>query len=325
MGKRKKHPKKKFSIFLYALLALIVVWIIAGVLLFFQKPPASIYAYPENPKQGDTVFIRVKSEAQNIAGTFENEKLVFYKKGSGEFISFLGVDADQKPGSYKISVDIPGLAKLEREIKVSLANFSTAPPAEAPKNTQNGITQAKAISNIVTSDNPALKKALSILTPQPYFSSPFSFPLKKIEKTGFSFGKFISFAKYRLQHFGTDLKAAEKTDIFSVNDGKVVAALNLSNYGKTVIIDHGLDIFSLYLHLDEFLVKKGDIVKKGQIIGLSGSTGYVTAPHLHFSMRVDGQRVDPLAFIQATKKLDDNFMLADISHAFLNIFKSKVK
>ena len=145
------------------------------------------------------------------------------------------------------------------------------------------------------------------------------------KKTGFSFGKFIGFGKYALQRLGVDLKAPEKTKIYSVNDGKVAATLELSNYGKTVIIDHGLDIFSLYLHLDEFKVSVGDMVRRGQLIGLSGDTGYTTAPHLHFSMRVDGQRVDPIAFIETTKKISDNSaapsLTADIANAFINLFR----
>ena len=66
-----------------------------------------------------------------------------------------------------------------------------------------------------------------------------------------------------------------------------------------------------------------EMVKKGQIIGLSGDTGYVTAPHLHFSIRVGTARVDPIAFIETTQKMNDSLILADISNAFLNIFNLK--
>jgi murein DD-endopeptidase MepM/ murein hydrolase activator NlpD len=323
MSTKKNRHKRKLYIFLYIAAGLILVWIALGFFLLSQKQPASIYVFPENPKQGDTVFIRVKTDAGQITGNLGQDRLVFYKKGNfGEWISFLGIDADQKPGDYKIYVDTSSAEHLSNKIKVDLADFSTAPAAFAPNVTQNGITQAKAVSNIITNDNPALKKVLSNFTPQAYFSSPFSYPLSKMEKTGFSFGKFISFAKYKLQHLGTDLKASENTDIFAVNDGKVVATLNLSNYGKTVIIDHGLDIFSMYLHLDEFKVNDGQIVKRGQLIGLSGDTGYVTAPHLHFSMRVGSSRVDPIVFIKTTQKLNDNFFIADITNAFLSFINS---
>ncbi len=323
MLKHKKHKKnkKKFSVFFYAAAGLIAVCLAVGFFLFFQKQPASIYVYPQNPKQGDTVFIRVKSQASEITGNFGQERLIFYKKeNSQDRVSFLGIDAGQKPGAYKIFADTSKAEHLTKEIKVALADFSLAPAVAAPNLKQTGYTNKKAVDNITKNDNPALKKILSKLTPVPYFKDSFSFPLKKIEKTGFSFGKFIGFAKDKLQHLGVDLKAPKKTEIYAVNDGKVVATLNLSNYGKTVIIDHGLDIFSLYLHLEEFKISEGKMVKSGQLIGLSGDTGYVTAPHLHFSMRIGSSRVDPIVFIQTTKKINDNFMLADISAAILSIF-----
>jgi len=330
MSKHKKHSahktkrknKKNFSVLLYVVLCLVVFWLAVGIYLFFNKTPASIYISSENPKQGDTVFIRVKSEANSITGNFENEKLVFYKKqNSNDWISLLGIDADQNPGNYKISVDISSSENLTKEINISLADFSTEATVAAPSSQKTGITVEKAANNVRKNDNPSINKVLDNFTPQPYFASSFSLPLNKIEKTGFSFGKFIGFAKDKLQHLGVDLKAPKDTDIFAINDGKVVATLNLSNYGKTIIIDHGLNIFSLYLHLDQFKVFEGQMVSKGQIIGLSGETGYVTGPHLHFSMRVGASRVDPIAFIETTQKINDNFILADISNAFLNLLK----
>jgi len=317
-----KHKKNKriFSILLYIVAGLVIILLIAGFFLLQKSEPASLYVFPENPKQGDAVFIRVKSRAQEITGTFGEEKLVFYRKGnSSEWISFLGIDADQKPGSYKIYTDTSNAEHLTKEIKISLADFSSQPVVKVSDSSKNGITTQKAINNIRNNDNPVLNKLLSNFTQKPYFTLPFYFPLSKMEESGFSFGKFIGIGKYSLQHFGVDLRAPKKTDIYAVNDGKIVAVLNLSNYGKTVIIDHGLDIFSLYLHLDEFKVAEGQIVRRGQLVGLSGDTGYVTAPHLHFSMRVGGARVDPVEFIQTSQKLNNNFFIADITNAFLNI------
>ena len=307
MGKKKKYISKSSakdkkrkrisSVLLYIFLGQIVFWLAAGFYLFFYKSPDIIYVFPENPKQGDTVFIRVKSKTDNITGNFENKKLVFYRKGKlNEWVYFLGIDAGHNPGQYKISVDTGGIQPLTKEIIVALADFSSAEPVPAPSARQTGVTQIKAVDNIIKNDNPVLKKVLSDFTQEPYFNSPFS--------------------------FGVDLKAPEKTEVYAINDGKVVLTVNLSNYGKTVIIDHGLDIFSLYLHLDEIKVSEGQMVVRSQLIGLSGDTGYTTAPHLHFSVRVGAARVDPIVFIETTKKLEDNFILADISQAFLNIFNN---
>lgn len=319
--RKSKKTKKKNPVFLYVALGLVALLIGIAIFLFFQKTPDSIYVFPENPKQGDTVFIRVKSESSGISGNFEKEKLIFYRNGKlPEWIAFFGIDADQKPGGYKISVNA-GMQQFTKLIKVGLADFSSASAVFAPTAAQTGITTEKAVNNIIKNDNPALKKVLANFTAAPYFSAPFSFPLSVMKNSGLSFGRFIGFGKSKIQHLGVDLAAQEDTNIYAVNDGKVVATLDLSNYGKTVIIDHGLDIFSLYLHLDEFKVSKGDAVKRGQLIGLSGETGYATAPHLHFSIRVGGSRVDPVVFIKTTQKMNDNFILADLLEAFLNIFK----
>ena len=327
-----KRHSKSFSVFLYLIIALAVILLASGFFLFFynpsgsnQKVAASIYVSPENPKQGDTVFIRVTSLANNLTGKFNNQNLLFYKKqNSSDWISFLGIDADQKPGDYIISVDTANLEHFSKSINVSLASFSTAPTAPVPAITKNGYTQNTAIDNIREKDNPALNKIIGIPTAEPYFSGPFSFPLSKISKGGFSFGEFIGLAKSRIQHLGIDLTAPEKTPVYAVNDGKVVLTANLSNYGNTIVIDHGLGIFSLYLHLAQFNVAKGDMVKRGQGIALSGDTGYVTAPHLHFSMRVNGSRVDPIAFINATNKINDGapvISTASIGEAFIKFFK----
>lgn len=317
--KKSKKYKKNFSVFLLAAVgALIIILIASVVFLFFQKTSASIYVFPENPKQGDTVFIRVKSDAGQITGNFEQEKLDFYRKAnSNEWISFLGIDADQKPGDYKIFVDTSKSEHLTEDLKVSLADFSSGIVAKAP--TQAGKSAQAVAQSITKNDNSVINKILGNFTSQPYFTSPFSDPLSKMKISGFPFGKFIGFAKYKLQHFGVDLQASEKTNIRAINDGKVVLIADLPNYGKTIIIDHGLKIFSLYLHLDEFKVSTGQIVARGQLIGLSGETGYVTAPHLHFSIRVDGSRVDPIAFIQTTQKINENEVLAAVSGAFNNM------
>jgi murein DD-endopeptidase MepM/ murein hydrolase activator NlpD len=312
--------RKKLPVILYVACGLAIFFMAFWFFLIYNNAPDSIYVFPENPKQGDTVFIRVKSGSDNITGSFRNEELVFYRRGKlQEWVAFLGIDVDQEAGDYKIYVSTGDTQVLTKEIKISSADFSSASAVSATSAKQTGITQLKAVDNIIKNDSPALKKVLKNFTKEPYFNSPFSFPLSKMEQRGYSFGKLISFAKYQLQHLGVDLKAPEKTEIYAVNEGKVVSILSLPNYGKTVIIDHGLDIFSLYLHLEEFKVSEGQMVKRGQLIGLSGDTGYTTAPHLHFSVRVGASRVDPIVFIETTKKLEDNFVLADISRSFLNI------
>lgn len=337
IGKTKKSKntsassvQRKIPLVLYVIGGIVVVCLaaVAAFLIYisFHQEPASLSVFPEQVKQGGTVLIRVENAPGQVTGSFgtaqDKQSLVFYRKGgSEEWIALLGIDVSHKPGSYNISVDASETESFTQAIKVESADFSTVPAAKAPNLADKGYTNKIAVENITENDSPALKKVLSKLTPEAYFTEPFSFPLNSMEISGYGFGRYISFAGSTLQHLGVDLRAAEGTEVYSVNGGKVAAMLNLSNGGKTIVIDHGLNIFSLYLHLDEFKVSEGETVKKGQLIGLSGDTGYSTAAHLHFSIKNSGSRVDPLAFIETTQNVKNDSFLASLREAFLNIIK----
>jgi hypothetical protein len=93
-------------------------------------------------------------------------------------------------------------------------------------------------------------------------------------------------------HLGFDLAKLAHSPIPASNDGRVIWAQDLGIYGNCIVIDHGFGLQSIYGHLSEFLVKKGDMVKKGQVIGKTGSTGLAGGDHLHFTMQVDGVQVN---------------------------------
>jgi murein DD-endopeptidase MepM/ murein hydrolase activator NlpD len=93
-------------------------------------------------------------------------------------------------------------------------------------------------------------------------------------------------------HLGFDLAKLAHSPIPASNDGKVIWAQDLGIYGNCIVIDHGYGLQSVYGHLSEFLAKKGDMVKKGQTIGRTGSTGLAGGDHLHFTMQVDGVQVN---------------------------------
>jgi len=105
-----------------------------------------------------------------------------------------------------------------------------------------------------------------------------------------------------LSHLGVDLEVPTGTPVYAVNDGVVRYTKESTNYGRAILIDHGLGIYSAYLHLDEFHAAEGQQVKRGEIIGLSGNTGYSLDPHVHFSIRTRQGSVDPLRFIDAVNK-----------------------
>lgn len=100
-------------------------------------------------------------------------------------------------------------------------------------------------------------------------------------------------------HLGYDLAVTQHVPVVAANDGHVVWASDLGIYGNCIVLDHGYGLESIYGHLSRIDVKVGDLVKKGQAMGHSGSTGLAGGDHLHFSMQVDGVQVNPVEWFDA--------------------------
>ena len=128
------------------------------------------------------------------------------------------------------------------------------------------------------------------------FSKPFIRPLKS--KITARYGNRRTFNNTtQSYHSGTDFRARTPTPIPSANDGQVVYAGFLLFNGGTVIVDHGMGILTMYCHFSKVSVDKGDMVKQGEVLGLSGNTGRSNAPHLHWGVKVSGNWVDGLHFL----------------------------
>ena len=109
--------------------------------------------------------------------------------------------------------------------------------------------------------------------------------------------------QHRSYHRGTDFRAKVGTPVYASNSGVVRMARNLFYSGNMVIVDHGVNIFTLYAHLSEIQVNDQQIIARGQQIGLSGATGRVSGPHLHWALKVNGVYVDPLHFLTVITSL----------------------
>jgi len=114
-----------------------------------------------------------------------------------------------------------------------------------------------------------------------------------VGETTLGFGdKLYINGKYSGSHFGHDWANVEGTDVIAANTGIVTLAEWTDSYGYTIVIDHGLNVFSMYLHMSALKTEAGNVVDQGELIGLIGSTGVATGPHLHYTQFIGEVIVD---------------------------------
>lgn len=249
-------------------------------------------------EQGDTLFLKISSIASttSIKGEFKGGELSFWDIGENNFAAVVGIDAKETPGVYNLLVEI-GNEKILKDIIIVERNFPVTELVVTDELKEKGYTPRVITEGIINKDNPSVKDVIKVYTPYSYFNKSFIYPLDEITVSGI-FGNIRKQGYSALQHLGVDLDAEIATPVYSVNDGVISFAEYLVTYGNTLIIDHGLGIYSLYLHMDSFKVEVGEKINRGEIIGFSGSSGYSILPHLHFSLKVKGASVDPLRFIK---------------------------
>jgi murein DD-endopeptidase MepM/ murein hydrolase activator NlpD len=250
-------------------------------------------------EQGDTLIILAENIPENdgIIGKFDNQLFDFFPINSvGKKVALLGIDAKKVPGDYSLSIFLSDELLIEKLIKVSKSDFYITKIIITPELEEKGFTASNISENISTKEAIIVYNIIKNYSPKAYFNQAFIYPLDEIVDVG-AFGNIRKDNGVTIQHLGVDLDAIEGTPIYAINDGQVVFVEELTVFGKTIIIDHGLGIYSLYLHLSEFNVSEKESLSKGEIIGFSGNTGWSTGPHLHLSIKINGASVDPLKFI----------------------------
>ena len=146
------------------------------------------------------------------------------------------------------------------------------------------------------------KKIYATFTKKRYWSKPFKNPMNTKITSQYGNARIFN-GSLKSFHSGTDFRAPIGSPIYATNDGVVVANSKRYYSGNAVIIDHGEGIYSSYSHMSRIDVKIGQHVKQGEKLGLSGSTGRVTGPHLHFGIVLDSKKIDPLDFIKKVNTL----------------------
>jgi len=250
---------------------------------------------PNTVKQGAvfTVGLRNSKPASNATATFAGLNYPMLWTGD-MWWAVIGVAADLVADQYQVQVIEDGLINLP---SVVLTVMEAAFPEElielAPEQSQL-LTDPAAIEE----ENQLLASTYATVTPERLWSGPFVLPAAG--PTGDLFGMRRSFNGGPFsQHTGVDILAGDGQPVVAANSGRVAFAGELHLRGGTVIIDHGVGVFSGYHHLSQVLVAAGQDVVQGEVIGNVGGTGLATAPHLHWEIVVHGVRVDPLPWTQA--------------------------
>lgn len=253
-----------------------------------------ISVLPEIVLPGDPIMISINSTSTVKEITHNGNKLgvVDY---DGKPRAFAAIAFDEKKSQHKITAQFSNGSIYEKIINITPREKINKPLGIPDSLGGNTKSAGKSLVNNLAEENVLINNVKSANTA--LWSKSFVKPLEKIYVTD-QYGYNRNTVGYNILHKGTDFRAAVGTPVFAINSGRVVMSKSLTVYGNTVIIDHGYGLVSLYMHLSKLNVKEGDSVKAGQIIGLSGKTGYAEAPHLHISIKVNGVSIDPVTFFE---------------------------
>ncbi len=247
--------------------------------------------------QGSVVQATFPDEpgTKSVAVVWGNKTIPVFRVKEA-WTTIIGVDLDTKPGEHKAQVlfrtEDGRVDKREAIIKVVEKKYPTTELTVEEKY----VELSKADLARAKRETAELEAIYAMAGDEELWTEPFTIPIPG--RTGTNFGhRRIFNGEPRAPHAGADLRATTGTPIHATNRGRVVLAKNLFFTGNTVILDHGLGVYSLYAHLSRINVKRGEIVARSQLVGLAGATGRVTGPHLHWGMRVQGARVDPFSLV----------------------------
>jgi murein DD-endopeptidase MepM/ murein hydrolase activator NlpD len=265
------------------------------------------------PTQGSLLLVELRSVMQpltEIKATWDNREIPFWQepKANAEspdiWRALLGVDLELKPEDYPLALvtktqsaeEISCAATVDvKQGKFATESLKVAPNFVEPNPEQ--LARAEA-------ERQRLRAIYATVTPERLWGGSFHYPLTGIT-TGGNFGKRrILNGKAGSPHGGVDFPAPSGTPVYAAQRGRVVLAEPLYFSGNTVILDHGLGLYTFYCHFESISVQPGELVETGAVLGKVGSTGRVTGPHLHWAATVNRARTNPLQLISVLQSGD---------------------
>jgi biotin carboxyl carrier protein len=228
-------------------------------------------------------------------GEWLGRKIQFFRDGDA-WIALAGVDVEAPVGPSTLHVTAVEHGKkieLNQQIVIHAAHYRTGTLSVSPKFVEPDPEALKQIEE----ESKVKAKAFASSASEPLWRGDFRAPVAA-EPTD-SFGTRRMFNKKLASiHKGADFRAPMGTPVHAGNSGVVVLARPLYFEGNCVIIDHGMGLFTLSMHFSRIDVREGQRVNKGDVLGLSGATGRVTGPHLHWAVRWEGAYLDPLKLLK---------------------------
>ena len=285
------------------------VFALAALTLFAARPAVcsdggardSVSLTPESLSNGAPCLITVAlhNDASAVTGNWQGRPVKFFAGTDHRtWFALAGVDVEVHPGNYLLTIDVTlndGTHQtLQKDVEVQEAPYEKVPLSVPDKFVEPNAAALKKIA----ADKVVKDKAFAKSAPKPEWSANFRPPLHLGPQSD-SFGNQRIFnGKLDSVHRGLDYRAKMRTPVAAINSGRVVLARPLYYEGGCVVIDHGLGLMSIYMHLSKIVVSVGRKVRRGQIIALSGASGRATGPHLHLGVRWEGSYLDPAKLFQ---------------------------
>lgn len=221
-----------------------------------------------------------------------------YRLGPGRWQALVGIDLDQPAGDYVLTASADGGAATgEHPLTVTPHKFAVRTLKVNP----DFVNPPQSVLARIQEESRFLQALYDHPAPERLWEGMFYRPVPHQANSRFGVRSVFN-GERRSPHAGTDFLSPAGTPIRAPNAGRVVAARDLYFSGRTVIIDHGLGLFSQLAHMSRIDVVEGDTVTAGQVVGLVGATGRVTGAHLHWGLRVGAARVDALSLLALLAK-----------------------
>jgi murein DD-endopeptidase MepM/ murein hydrolase activator NlpD len=261
--------------------------------VFATSPLQEITVTPNPVYQGDTLQILVHSTGTpNIY--YRDRWQTLYPVEKGIFRFMIGIPLEETPGQEKVLIKTGALKRESVSYQIIKKDFPFS-RIDLPK------VQGDLFDGRLNTENAQMAPHYNLKTLEQHLKKNFILPAKGIISSGHGFRRdyYIDGKKSsHWSHKGLDIAAPKGTKVKAPNTGKIVLAENFSAHGKTIMIDHGHGVVSILIHLDEIKVKAGELVKKGQVIGLMGASGIATGSNVHWGLSVQGVRVNPLQWVE---------------------------